>query len=140
MTEALILTDQQGRPYAVARGAAEPLFGYTGEIDRIVRAVASVARLTPSQIRSSRRCKAFVRPRHVACWLAHKHTTHTLPEIGRYMGNRDHTSIIHAVRAVDQRLTDDDAQTKDLVMRAEITLGLWADPDQTVLPFPGRAA
>lgn len=118
-TEALILHDEQGRRYAVARAAAEPLFDFQGEIERIVCAVARAAGVTPAQIRSHRRCRVFARPRQIACWLAERHTTHSYPEIARRFGGRDHTTIMHAVRAVDARIAAGDPETLEIVERAE---------------------
>ena len=51
---------------------------------------------------SSRRIRSFARPRQVAMYLSKKLTTRSLPEIGRKFGGRDHTTVIHAVKKIEQ--------------------------------------
>lgn len=51
---------------------------------------------------SSRRSRDVARPRQVAMWLCKHLTPHSLPEIGRRFGDRDHTTVIHAIRMVDK--------------------------------------
>jgi hypothetical protein len=48
-----------------------------------------------------------VRPRQIAMWLARRVTTRSLPEIGRLFGHRDHTTVIHAIRKVDELIARD---------------------------------
>ena len=56
---------------------------------------------------SSRRDMAIVLPRQVAVWLCRRLTTHSMPAIGHHFGGRDHTTILHAARRVDElRQTD----------------------------------
>ena len=50
---------------------------------------------------SERRGQAVLRPRQVACWLARRFTRHSLPKIGICF-ERDHTTILHSVRRVDE--------------------------------------
>ena len=54
------------------------------------------------EIKSSRRCKSSVRARHVAMYLARELTPKSLPEIGRMFGDRDHTTVIHAIRRIKE--------------------------------------
>ena len=51
---------------------------------------------------SSRRIRTFARPRQVAMYLTKKLTTRSLPEIGRKFGGRDHTTVIHAVKKIEE--------------------------------------
>ena len=67
----------------------------------IVRSVCEVSGETPLALISERRAQAVLRPRQVACWLARRFTRHSLPKIGICF-ERDHTSILHAVRRVDE--------------------------------------
>ena len=56
---------------------------------------------------SRRRGRREARPRQVAMWLARAATPCSLPEIGRAFGNRDHTTVMHAIRQVDERIAAD---------------------------------
>ncbi|MGH7077743.1 MAG: helix-turn-helix domain-containing protein, partial [Acetobacteraceae bacterium] len=56
---------------------------------------------------SSRRARAVARPRQVAMYLAKQLTSRSLPEIGRRFGNRDHTTVMHAVARVGQLMERD---------------------------------
>lgn len=76
-------------------------------ISMIIRVVAKQYNLRPDDIISDRRTKACVIPRQVACWLAKQMTLASLPHIGRQMGGRDHTTILHAIRRVDLRRQTD---------------------------------
>lgn len=51
---------------------------------------------------SDRRGRAIARPRQVAMWLARHLTVHSIPEIGRYFGGRDHTTVLHALKVVEK--------------------------------------
>ena len=51
---------------------------------------------------SPRRSRPLARPRQIAMYLAKKLTSRSLPEIGRKFANRDHTTVIHAVKTVDK--------------------------------------
>jgi chromosomal replication initiator protein len=71
-------------------------------IDEIQRAVASHFDLKQVDLLSARRAVAVARPRQIAMWLAKRFTTRSLPEIGRKFGNRDHSTVIHAVRRIEE--------------------------------------
>lgn len=76
-------------------------------IDEIQRQVAEYYNLRLSELLSSRRARAIARPRQVAMFLAKQMTSRSLPEIGRKFGGRDHTTVMHAVRKIeDLRRTD----------------------------------
>ena len=57
-----------------------------------------------ADIRSARRGQAIVWPRHVAIWLCRELTPHSLPEIARQFGGRDHTTVMYAIRRVQDRM------------------------------------
>jgi hypothetical protein len=59
------------------------------------------------EILSERRDKAAVHARHVACYLATRLTTLSLPAIGKALGDRDHTTVLHAVRKIAKRIQTD---------------------------------
>jgi chromosomal replication initiator protein len=56
---------------------------------------------------SARRARAVARPRQVAMYLAKQLTSRSLPEIGRKFGNRDHTTVMHAVARVAELMEQD---------------------------------
>ena len=56
---------------------------------------------------SPRRSRSLARPRQIAMYLTKKYTTNSLPEIGRKFSNRDHTTVIHAVKKIDELVKND---------------------------------
>ena len=81
-------------------------------IDEIKRHVAEHYNLRMSDLVSARRSRAIARPRQVAMFLAKTLTPKSLPEIGRGFGGRDHTTVIHAVRKIEE-LREKDSQLND---------------------------
>lgn len=78
-------------------------------IDDIQRAVSAYFDIKPIDLISARRARAVARPRQIAMYLAKRLTTRSLPEIGRKFGGRDHSTVIHAVRRIEElRGTDSD--------------------------------
>jgi chromosomal replication initiator protein len=76
-------------------------------IDEILRKVADHYNLRMSDLLSARRARQVARPRQVAMFLAKTLTSRSLPDIGRRFGGRDHTTVIHAVRKIEElRATD----------------------------------
>ncbi len=76
-------------------------------IEEIQKRVAEHYNIKLSEMHSSRRSRAIARPRQVAMYLAKQLTARSLPEIGRKFGGRDHTTVMHAVRKIDElRQTD----------------------------------
>jgi len=63
---------------------------------------------------SARRSRAVARPRQVAMYLAKQLTPRSLPEIGRKFGGRDHTTVMHAVRKVEELRTADSSFAEDV--------------------------
>jgi chromosomal replication initiator protein len=63
---------------------------------------------------SARRARAVARPRQVAMYLAKQLTQRSLPEIGRKFGGRDHTTVMHAVRKVEELCGIDNAFAEDV--------------------------
>ena len=79
---------------------------------------ASASRTSSGSSRATTRCRAtnccrsrrsrdVVRPRQIAMYLAKSLTSRSLPEIGRRFGGRDHTTVLHSVRKVEQMMKDD---------------------------------
>lgn len=71
-------------------------------IDKIQRAVSAYFDIKPIDLVSARRARAVARPRQIAMYLAKRLTTRSLPEIGRKFGGRDHSTVIHAVRRIEE--------------------------------------
>ena len=86
-------------------------------VDRIQRAVCEHYELSLTDMSSKRRARAVARPRQVAMYLSKKLTKRSLPDIGRRFGGRDHTTVMHAVKRIDELRAGDselDAQVKAL--------------------------
>lgn len=83
-------------------------------IDEIQRKVAEHYTLKLADLLSERRARQVARPRQVAMYLCKKLTPRSLPEIGRKFGGRDHTTVMHAVKKIEELMTED-ASFKDEV-------------------------
>ena len=71
-------------------------------IDKIQTVTSNFYSISLSEMLSPRRSRPLARPRQIAMYLAKKLTSRSLPEIGRKFANRDHTTVIHAVKTVDK--------------------------------------
>ncbi|MBV8090204.1 MAG: chromosomal replication initiator protein DnaA [Alphaproteobacteria bacterium] len=83
-------------------------------IDEIQKRVAEHFNIRLSEMTSPRRARAVARPRQVAMYLAKQLTTRSLPEIGRKFGGRDHTTVMHAVRKIEELKVSDRALAEDV--------------------------
>ncbi len=81
----------------------------------IQKAVCEHYRLRLSDMHSARRARPLARPRQLAMYLCKVLTTHSLPEIGRGFGGRDHTTIIHGIRKIEELLEGDNQLQNDLL-------------------------
>ncbi len=77
-------------------------------IESIQNVVAAYFNLNIQEMLSPRRSRSLARPRQIAMYLAKQHTTNSLPDIGRKFSNRDHTTVIHAVKKIEDLLKKDD--------------------------------
>jgi len=77
------------------------------KIEDIQRVVARQYNVSRADLLSSRRTANVVRPRQVAMYLAKTLTLRSLPEIGRRFGGRDHTTVLHAVRKIENLVNKD---------------------------------
>ena len=76
-------------------------------IEAIQKRITDYFKLRASDLTSKRRHRSIVRPRQIAMALARELTNHSLPEIGSAFGGRDHTTVLHACRKVEElRKTD----------------------------------
>ncbi len=76
-------------------------------IDNIIKTVAEYYKIKVADIHSKRRTRSVARPRQMAMALAKELTNNSYPEIGNSFGGRDHTTVIHAVRKMEELRTDD---------------------------------
>jgi chromosomal replication initiator protein len=83
-------------------------------IEEIQRKVAEHYNIRLTDMSSARRARAVARPRQVAMWLAKQLTQRSLPEIGRKFGNRDHTTVMHAVSRIAELMARDAAFAEDV--------------------------
>ncbi|MGA0235357.1 MAG: chromosomal replication initiator protein DnaA [Alphaproteobacteria bacterium] len=83
-------------------------------IEEIQKKVAEHFNIKLSEMYSPRRARSVARPRQIAMYLSKQLTTRSLPEIGRRFGNRDHTTVMHAVRKVEELRSLDAAIDEDV--------------------------
>ncbi len=103
-----------GQPITV--DTVEEVLGPFGTKKRIVRlediekVVAEMFEIKPSSLRGKSRARDCSYPRMLAMWLARKHTRSALSEIGRFFGNRSHSTVLSAQKRVDQWLSQADSR------------------------------
>lgn len=73
-------------------------YGTNSTVDEVIRAVCIVFDVSGTNIRSMRRTADVMKPRHVAMALCRRLTLKSLPEIGRRMGGKDHTTVLHGCK------------------------------------------
>ncbi len=83
-------------------------------IEEIQKKVAEHYSIRLTDMSSARRARAVARPRQVAMFLAKQLTSRSLPEIGRKFGNRDHTTVMHAVSRVTELMQRDGTFAEDV--------------------------
>jgi chromosomal replication initiator protein len=83
-------------------------------VDEIQKVTADHFGLKQADLISERRTRSVARPRQAAMWLAKKLTTRSLPDIGRRFGDRDHTTVLHAVRRIEALRATDTQLARDL--------------------------
>ncbi|MFP6770791.1 MAG: chromosomal replication initiator protein DnaA [Alphaproteobacteria bacterium] len=83
-------------------------------IEEIQKKVAQHFNIRLADMHSARRARAVARPRQVAMYLAKQLTTRSLPEIGRKFGGRDHTTVMHAVKRIEELRQTDAALAEDI--------------------------
>ena len=83
----------------------------TVSVDKIQNTVANFFNIPMNEMLSQRRSRPLARPRQIAMYLSKQLTTRSLPEIGRRFANRDHTTVIHAVKTI-KKISEQDAEMK----------------------------
>jgi chromosomal replication initiator protein len=96
-----------------AAGAAD-----TGriKIEDILKVVSRHFNVGRNDLLSARRAREVVMPRQIGMYLAKKLTARSLPEIGRRFGGRDHSTVLHAVRKIDEQIKGDEKLARELAL------------------------
>ena len=89
-------------------------------IDEIQKKVTEHYNIRLSDMHSPRRSRSIARPRQVAMYLAKSITTRSLPEIGRKFGGRDHTTVIHAIKTIEEIMVNDPNLAEDIELLTRI--------------------
>ncbi len=85
-------------------------------LEAIQREVAKYYNIRISEMHSRRRAREIVHPRQIAMYLAKNLTNCSYPQIGASFGDRDHTTVMHAVRKIDDMITEDQQTSEDVKM------------------------
>ncbi len=91
-------------------------------VDKIQNVVSNYFNIALSEMLSQRRSRPLARPRQIAMYLAKKMTSRSLPEIGRRFANRDHTTVIHAVKTITRLSHQDDEMKKNIAQIKSLLL------------------
>lgn len=75
-------------------------------LQNIIDVVTRYYNVKLSDLQGKRRHKSITLPRQVCMWLARQRTLYSLQEIGGYFGGRDHTTVMHSIRIIEQRMTE----------------------------------
>jgi chromosomal replication initiator protein len=108
-------------------------------IEEIKKKVAEHYNLKVADLESPNRSRSIVRPRQIAMYLARLLTPRSYPEIGRRFGNRDHTTVMHAVETI-QRLKGVDPGFGDEVESLRLSIRNWPVEGGLGAARPGGAA
>ncbi len=107
-------------------------------IDEIKKKVAEHYGLKTADLESPNRSRSIVRPRQIAMFLGRALTPRSYPEIGRRFGNRDHTTVMHAVETI-QRLTGMDPAFADEVEQLRLSIRNWPTEGTSGALRPGAS-
>ena len=86
------------------------------KIDDILKIVGRHYNVARTDLLSPRRARTVVVPRQIGMYLAKKMTSRSLPEIGRRFGGRDHSTVLHAVRKIEELVKTDDKLAREVAM------------------------
>jgi chromosomal replication initiator protein len=92
-------------------------------IDNIQKTVADYYKIKVAEMYSKKRVRSLARPRQIAMALAKELTPMSLPEIGEAFGGRDHTTVLHACRKVQQLIEADHMVARDHTLLMQILRG-----------------
>ena len=91
-------------------------------IENIQRVVARQFNVARNDLLSNRRTQQIVRPRQIAMYLSKVMTPRSLPEIGRRFGGRDHTTVLHAVRKIEDLMSQDHKLAQEIELLKRLIL------------------
>jgi len=108
----IALSSLSGRPLslALAEETLQDIFSRPSaslDLNAILSVVAEYFHLRPSDLKSKRRTRSIALPRQVAMYLCRQLTSASLPEIGRFFGGKDHTTVIHSCNKILNSLAKD---------------------------------
>jgi len=83
-------------------------------VDEIQKTTADHYGLKQADLLSERRTRSIARPRQVAMYLCKLHTTRSYPDIGRRFGGRDHTTVLHGVKKIEELIGKDEQIARDV--------------------------
>jgi chromosomal replication initiator protein len=83
-------------------------------VDEIQKKVAEHYNIRLADMHSPRRLRTVARPRQLAMYLSKQLTSLSLPEIGRKFGGRDHTTVMHAVKKIEELRQNDSSLSEDI--------------------------
>lgn len=106
----LTVDEAQGLLGSALRGGPERRI----TVDEIQKTVADHFTLKQADLLSERRTRSVARPRQIAMWLCKQHTTRSYPDIGRRFGGRDHTTVLHGVRKIEELIAQDEQIARDV--------------------------
>ena len=124
MDEPFIAAEPKGLTVAEIAPTLRAVFGGRLSVAEIQHTVSAHYRIKPEYMTErdgvpGMREPSICYPRQMAMFLAREMTGHSLPSIGRFFGNRDHTTVLHAVRAVKNRCAEDPYTELDLAVLRE---------------------
>jgi chromosomal replication initiator protein len=83
-------------------------------IDEIQKKVAEYFNVRVADMHSPRRARTVARPRQIAMYLSKQLTPRSLPEIGRKFGGRDHTTVMHAVKKIEELMAEEKSMCEEV--------------------------
>ncbi len=105
----------------LALGEPAPADQAVLSIQAIIDATTAYFGVRMADLQSKRRPRSIALPRQVCMYLARKHTRHSLEEIGGYFGGRDHTTVMHAIKTIDNHLIENpDVQSAITVLERQL--------------------
>jgi chromosomal replication initiator protein len=84
-------------------------------LESIAKATSQYFKIPMADLKSKARSKNIAKARHIAMYLSRKIVGATQQEIGRFYGGRDHSSVIHAVRAITEKIKKDAEISRDVL-------------------------
>lgn len=109
----------------VAKDALKDMIGLSRNItvDVIQKTVADFYKIKVAEMFSKKRTRQVARPRQIAMWLSKELTQRSYPMIGEAFGGRDHTTVIHAVKTIDELRKKDNELNHDLHVLLQVLKG-----------------